>query len=266
MTGASSWEGRKRVFIKGTIMRKFYSKKSMLGVAALLMASATTPAFAEEAESASAITVSGTAAVTSDYRFRGISQSNGNAAVQGSIGVAHDSGVYVGTWGSSIGFAGGTEIDAYAGWSGEVASGLKADVGVLYYYYPNATGASDYFEPYASVSATLGPVEAKVGAAYAFDGQSALANNDNIYVYTDLKGGIPDTPVTLIAHLGYSKGDSALSTLTAPDNDYLDWSLGADYALTEKLTVGVKYTDTDDKPAQKDFTDSSILFTLGVAF
>jgi uncharacterized protein (TIGR02001 family) len=266
MTGASSWEGRKRVYIKGTIMRISYTKKSILGVAAVLMASAATPAFAEDAPAESSITVSGTAAVTTDYRFRGVTQSNGNPAVQGSIGVAHDSGLYVGTWGSSIGFGGGTEIDAYGGWSGEVASGLKADVGLLYYYYPNATGATDYFEPYASVAATIGPVEAKVGAAYAWSGQSALANEENIYVYTDLSGGIPNTPVTLRAHLGYSDGNSFLSTLQGTDNNYIDWSLGADYAITDKLTAGLKYTDTDDKPAQKDFTDSAILFTLGVAF
>jgi uncharacterized protein (TIGR02001 family) len=266
MAGTSSWEGRKRVYIKGTIMRKFYSKKSMLGVAAVLMASAATPAFADDAETASAITVSGTAAVTSDYRFRGLSQSNGNAAIQGSIGVAHESGLYVGTWGSSIGFAGGTEIDAYAGWSGEVASGVKADAGVLYYYYPNAVGNSDYFEPYASLAATIGPVEAKVGAAYAWGGQSALGNKDNIYVYSELSGGIPSTPVTLRAHLGYSDGQSVLSNLQGTDTNYMDWSLGADYAITDKLTAGLKYTDTDDKPAQQDFTDSAILFTLSVAF
>ncbi len=253
-------------------MRKFYSKKSILGVAAVLMASAATPAFADEAESANGITVSGTAAVTSDYRFRGLSLSGGDAAVQASIEVAHESGFYAGTWGSSINGLGGTEIDAYAGWNGEVTSGVKADVGLLYYFYPatpssGGFGATDYFEPYASLSTTVGPVEATVGVNYSWGGQAALGNNEAVYVHSELVGAIPNTPVSLNAHVGYTKSDVFVGVLSPVlDDEYFDWSLGADYAITDKLTAGLKYTDTDDKPAQQDFTDSSILFTLSVAF
>ena len=254
-------------------MRNSLPKKSIIGLSALIMASAAVPAMAQdeaaEEASASSITISGNAAVTSDYRFRGIAQSGGDFAIQGGIDVAHDSGFYAGTWGSSVNFAGGTEIDVYGGWSGEVASGLNVDVGLLYYIYPDsgvATGPTDFFEPYASVSTTIGPVEAKVGAAYSWGGQSALGDDENLYVYGDLSSGIPGTPLTASAHLGYSKGDSFLSTLQGTDGDYLDWSLGLDYAITDNLTLGVKYTDTDDSPAQKDFTDSAFVFTLGVSF
>ncbi len=45
-----------------------------------------------------------------------------------------------------------------------------------------------------------------------------------------------------------------------------NWSLGVDYAISPNLTLGVAYTDTDDAPAQKDFTDSAFIFTLGVSF
>lgn len=57
------------------------------------------PAFAQDEAPASAVTVSGSAAITSDYRFRGISQSDENIAVQSGITIAHDSGFYIGTWG-----------------------------------------------------------------------------------------------------------------------------------------------------------------------
>jgi uncharacterized protein (TIGR02001 family) len=256
---------------KGNSMRNSQTQKSIIGLAALLMASVSVPAFAQEAEAeseASSVTISGTAALTSDYRFRGLSQSNGNFAIQGSIGASHESGFYVGTWGSSVSFAGGTEVDVYGGWKGEVAKGVTVDTGVVYYIYPNAGSGvdSDFFEPYASVAGNIGPVGAKVGIAYAFGDQSALGDDDNLYLYTDLTGAIPSTPVTLNAHFGFSKGDSALSTLQAGDNDYLDWSVGADYAVAKNLTLGLKYSDTDDAPATKDFTDSSIFVTLGVAF
>ncbi|MFC4292380.1 TorF family putative porin [Sphingorhabdus arenilitoris] len=254
-------------------MRNSLPKKTLLGLSALLMASAAVPAMAQDEaaseESASSITISGSAAVTSDYRFRGVAQSGGDFAIQGSIGASHESGFYVGTWGSSINFAGGTEIDVYGGWSKEVASGLTVDVGMTYYIYPDAgvaTGPTDFFEPYAKISTTIGPVEGVFGVAYAWGGQSALADESNVYVSGDLSTAIPGTPLTATAHLGYSDGDSFLSTLQGTDNNYLDWSVGLDYAITDKLTFGVKYTDTDDAPAQKDFTDSSILATLSVSF
>jgi uncharacterized protein (TIGR02001 family) len=72
-----------------------------LGLSALAFATIATPALAEDAP-ASDFTVTGGATVVTDYRFRGISQTNEKFAVQGTIGVSHSSGLYIGTWGSSI--------------------------------------------------------------------------------------------------------------------------------------------------------------------
>ena len=85
-------------------------------IGALVAATAMSPpAFAQEEEASDGITTSGNATVVSDYRFRGFSQSNQEAAIQGGFSISHDSGLYVGTWGSSIGFANGTEIDVFGG-------------------------------------------------------------------------------------------------------------------------------------------------------
>lgn len=243
------------------------AKSTVLGLSAILLASTAVPAFAQEAESSSGISISGNAAVTSDYRFRGVSFSDGDIAIQGGIDVAHESGFYIGTWGSSIEDSatfGHTELDVYGGWSGEVASGITFDVGLLYYIYPNGEGGiagpSDYFEPYASISGTLGPVEATLGAAYAFD-QAAIGDDDNLYIYTDFSSGIPDTPISLNAHLGYT--DGTLSTAT--DGDNFDWSVGADWAITENLTASLMYVGIGGVKVD-DFTDDTVVFTLGVAF
>src|SRR3546814_1552117 len=76
---------------------------------------------------------------------------------------------------------------AYVGYKREVVPGLTADVGLLYYYYPKDSNiATDYFEPYVSLSGSLGPVNAKVGLNYAWGGQNALGNDDSIYAYSDL--------------------------------------------------------------------------------
>ena len=77
-----------------------------LMAASLAMASISlaTPAMAQSEDEAasSSITASANVALTTDYRFRGISQSGGDPALQGGFDVAHDSGFYVGTWASSI--------------------------------------------------------------------------------------------------------------------------------------------------------------------
>jgi len=218
-------------------------------------------------ESGSGFEFSGNVALVSDYRFRGVSFSDGDPALQGGIDLAHSSGFYVGTWASTIsggGPYGELEVDIYAGWSGDVSDGLTVDVGLLYYVYPtenelaNLLGVeTDYFEPYASISTTLGPVGATLGVAYAWD-QDSLGGDDNLYLYTDFEAGIPGTAITLTAHLGYTDGVFA----TAASGDSFDWGLGASYAITDSLSFGVNYVDTEG-PAIEDFTDAGIFFTLG---
>ena len=252
-------------------MRTSY-KKSISALSALLLASTATPAIAGSAEDSSGISISANVALTSDYRFRGLSFSDGDIAIQGGIDVAHDSGFYIGTWASSIEDSptfGHTELDLYGGWSGEVISGLTLDAGLLYYVYPNgqggAAGPSDYFEPYASVAGTIGPVEVKSGIAYALDGQASLGNNDNTYIYTGISGGIPNTPISLSATIGINDGSLGNPTGVPFDNNYIDWKIGADWAVTENITASVAYTDTD-APSVNNLTDAAVVFTLGASF
>jgi len=249
------------------------AKSTFVGLSAILLASTAAPAFAqdEEAETTSSITISGNAAVTSDYRFRGVSLSGGDIAIQGGIDISHESGFYIGTWGSSlegkINPYGGVELDVYGGWSGEVTSGVTVDVGLLYYLYPNGVKGVDldYFEPYASVAATIGPVEATVGVAWA-PKQDSLGNDDNLYLYTDLSAGIPNTPITLNGHLGYTKGALAPPLLAGTGDDSgLDYSVGADWAITGNLTASIMYTGVEG-PSINSFTDDAVVFTLGVSF
>lgn len=231
------------------------------------------PALAQDEEASSPITVSGNVALTSDYRFRGVSLSGGDIALQGGVDLAHESGFYVGTWASSI--QGGTpygevELDVYGGWTGAVAEGVTVDVGLLYYIYPttddplNLDPDTDYFEPYASISTTLGPVGATVGAAYAWD-QDALGGNDNLYIYSDFSLAVPGTPVTATAHLGYTDGVLAPSFLAGTaDDSGLDWSLGLTASVYGGLSVGVSYVGTEG-PSIDGFTDDAIVATLSFA-
>jgi len=229
-----------------------------------------TPAFAQDEEAGSGFSVSGNAAVVTDYRFRGVSLSGGDPAIQGGIDIGHDSGFYVGTWGSSIdgGAYGTVELDFYGGYAGEISPGVDFDIGLLYYTYPNGTPGVDldYLETYASVGTTLGPVGATLGAAYAWD-QDSLGGSDNLYVYTDFEVGVPTTPLTLSAHLGYTDGVLAPPLLSglSPDDSGFDWSVGASATILGGLSVGVSYIDTEG-PSVDGFTDSTIVGTLSIEF
>lgn len=253
-------------------------RTSITGLSALALAVLSTPAFAQDEapEAESSVTISGGATVVTDYRFRGISQTDKNFAVQGTFTVAHDSGLYATVWGSSIddyvAAGGDQEIDFIVGWKKEF-SGTTVDVGVLYYYYPGAEQivpgyASDFFEPYVAVSHTFGPVTGKLTAAYA-PKQSALSvgngKEDNLYVAGDLSTGIPGTPLGVSAHLGHSFGPSYLTI----GDEYTDWSLGATYTW-KNLSFGVSYVDTDksifNAVSGKNLSKAGVVGSIGVAF
>ena len=252
--------------------------KKLIAAAALASAALTvaTPAFAQD-EAAEPITVSGSVTLASDYRFRGVSQTDKAMAIQGGVTVSHESGLYVGTWASNLsgwGTFGGsnTELDIYGGFATDLG-GVTLDVGLTWYMYPGGADTTDFAEPYVKLSTDMGPVSLLAGVAYA-PKQEALgrwylsgasfgtgipdapgAKSDNLYVWGDAVLSVPDTPFKLKAHLGYSDGNSGLGpngTSIAPTGKYLDWSLGAE-AAWGPLTLGVSYIDTDITAAESAY-------------
>ncbi len=246
-------------------------RKSILGLSAVAFAMLATPAMAqEEAADPLGLTVTGTAGLVSDYRFRGVSQTAEDPAVQAGITVTHDSGFYVGTWASTIdadltATGADVEIDLFAGYSREVTPGLTLDIGLLYYLYP-AKGVdfdTDFFEPYLNVIGAVGPATIKAGVNYAWD-QSAIADESAIYFHLEPSIAIPNTPLGLNAHIGYAESDSFLG---GSDGTLLDYSVGA--TLTWKnLTFGVSYVDTDETKAVAEVTgrDGAVVFSLTAGF
>lgn len=210
---------------------------------------------------------SGNVTLASEYRFRGVDLSGGDIAVQGGVDLTHSSGFYVGTWGSSIdedtvGF-GHTELDVYGGFGGDLAEGVSFDLGVIAYLYPNAgPGDFDYIELYGSVGFELGPVETTVGVAYAPD-QDSLGSTDNLYLYTDVGVAIPNTPLSVTGHLGYTDGFLTFTN----DSQAFDWSIGVETAIAGPVSLGVAYVGAEgDIPAGSyDFVDDAIVLTLSAS-
>jgi len=230
---------------------------------------AATPALADETDPPSDVTVTGSVALVTDYRFRGLSLSGGDFAVQGSVNVNHSSGFYAGAWASSLEDSpvyGSAELDVYAGWTGEIASGVTADVGLLYYVYPNGNvGDANVFEPYASISGSLGPATAKVGVAYAWK-QDSLGGDDNLYLYTDWSLAVPETPLSVSAHLGYTDGALSPKLLTGVSTSGgLDYSVGAAYQITPALSLGVSYVGVEGASID-GFSNDAVVATLKASF
>ena len=220
--------------------------------------------------SAPALTVTGSVAIVSDYRFRGVSQSDQQMAVQGGITIAHDSGFYLGTWASNLagwGTFGGAnmELDLIGGYKAKLAGNATIDAGLTWYMYPGGADKTDFVEPYVKLTGTAGPATLTAGAAYAPKQQAigkwyatgadagagrytdAGAKDENLYLWGDGAYGIPGTPITAKAHVGHSWGQDGLgpnATAVAPTGAYWDWSLGAD-ATWHNLTFNVSYVDTD---------------------
>lgn len=205
---------------------------------------------------------SGTLTLTSDYVYRGISQTDGAPMVQGSFDYATDS-FYVGTWASGVDFGDGTstEIDLYAGWTPTVGE-FDLDIGAIYYLYPDAPDdpEQNFLEVYASAGTTLGET-VDVGAGFAYSPDFYLESGASVY-YSAF-AGIP---------LGENFGvDATIGLQTFLDDDdcmdcdYMDYSIGLttefegfglDFRLIGSDGDGVEGLDGDGGPAGERFVVS----------
>ena len=219
---------------------------------------------------ASAYEFSGNVALSSDYRFRGISQVDRSQAISGGFDVSFDSGWYAGTWASNVGAwsVATIEVDYYGGYSFDLAEGVGADVGLLWYSYPK-DGASpdlDYVEVYGSLAFS----GATLGFAYSPD---YFAETDTFwYLYGDYEFAINDT-LSLSAHLGFNAfaDEEAFASFMADDpailgeDGYLDYNVSLNAALPlVDLSLAVVGTDLDEEQcfAGSDLCEDSLVVTI----
>jgi len=213
-------------------------------LSAALIGGLALPAQADE------LTLGASATFTTDYVFRGISQTSENPAVQASLDASY--GIfYLGAWGSNVDFGGGPfgqdianiEIDYYAGITPEW-QGISFDIGGIYYTYPGAYdpgGDFDYFE-------------LKTGASYTF-GESFTVGVTN-YWTPEFSGEIGDADALELA------GDYAFSgklfNFFSPSvsalvgwqwfdagGDYTYWNAGLTLGFMENWSADIRYWDTD---------------------
>jgi uncharacterized protein (TIGR02001 family) len=240
-----------------------------------------TAAFAQTAPAAEAPEVSPITAnvtVVNDYRYRGISQSNFQPAIQGGFDYAHDSGFYIGNWNSSISWitdqygsinsgnvkSAPVEMDLYAGLKKElIAPGFASDLGVLQYYYPmqgTMNPSPNTTEIYAAQNFTVGPVTGFAKFSYAvttlFGFYGSTGSN-----YSDLTLNY-DTGIwglTANAHVGYQSfaGNTSTGISNSSLYSYTDWKLGLTKDFGAGLSLSAAYVDTNAKSANYTYVNTS---------
>lgn len=177
-------------------------------------------------------------AVTSDYVFRGYSQTAEDPALQASVDYTNGA-FYAGAWVSNVDFGDTTnaEFDFYFGAREEVA-GFGIDVGMIGYTYsdaPSIRGADyTYIELKAAASRAIGPVTGGVSVYYSPDFFGA--DDEATYV----EGSLSFSPIakwTVSSAIGKQFLDV--------NDDYTTWNAGVAYAITDNLVADVRYHNTD---------------------
>ena len=215
---------------------------------------------------ASGIDVSGEVILLSDYRFRGVSRSDEDPAAQAALTLSHDSGLYAGARATTLrgvdsfrlSDLGDVELDLYAGWSAPVGDGFEVDAGVIYYLFAGGEGATDYVEPYASLSYLIVPVYATAGAKYA-PSQDAIANEDMLYLFGQVDVSVPFRPWRFTVQAGRQDWGRFGS--------YWNWSAGVEHQLRidglPDAEVALRYVDTD---LAAPGADAGAVLSVGVRF
>lgn len=242
-------------------MRKILAGASMLA----LTASVALPAAAET-------TWTGTIAVTSDYKFRGISQTTNDPAIQGSFEVAN-SGFFAGVWASTIDFGvldpgADVEIDLYAGYTHAFSDDTSLTGKVVYYYYPGATtNDASFFELIAALEHNFGKFSGNVQVAYTPDYYGGTDSG----VWLGVGGELPINDwLSASANVGYQWYDNNFSTapfVDLPDYAHADIGVTATWDIAA-LDFRYVYTDLDrsdcffNATGGLDTCDSKFVVTL----
>jgi len=191
-------------------------------------------------------TISANVAMTTDYVWRGISQTSEDPAIQGGFDLEHESGIYLGGWGSNVDFGPGDpadlELDVYGGFTKEFDNGFGFDIGLIHYDFPDV---SDYATE-----------EIYLGASYSFFSAKFNHNLDGNYNYYEA-GAEFDLPQEfgLNMHIGYNDPDAG--------DGATDWKIGVTKELFG-LGFELAYTDTDINDVPE--ADARAVFTVSKEF
>jgi uncharacterized protein (TIGR02001 family) len=204
-----------------------------------LMATAVLTASVARAELSATITG------TTDYDFRGVSQTADDPALQISVDYEGENGLYAGVWGSNVDFDNccdeNLEIDYYAGFvAGET---IEWDFGAIYYAYPGANDLN-YGEIYGG-GTYYGENDWDLGAKLWASADWFGYDKYGYYAESNFNYALPWFGIGVTAHLGYTFGDGPDDfTEDSGLREYVDWWLGVNRSFGP-VDLELRYVDTD---------------------
>jgi uncharacterized protein (TIGR02001 family) len=179
-------------------------------------------------------TFSANIAATSDYYFRGLSQTDKNAAIQGGFDWAHESGVYAGVWASSVSFGDtNIEVDTYAGYKNEFV-GVGYDLGWIKYNYNDTKAGDDPQEFYVNLSYKF------LSAGYAYSNDWFGTDKASNYAYLGAEYGLP-YDIGISAQVGRSFGSAYK---IGRNFEYTDYKIGINREFAG-INFDLSYVDND---------------------
>ncbi len=183
--------------------------------------------------------------LASDYRTRGISQTQNDPAAQAGATLLHSSGLYAGAWTSNVDFGFGLktrqEVDYYAGWFWQATEDVSLDVGYLKYAYPKE-GQFNQSEAYGILSA----YGFKAAAYYSNDAPNIVGKDqDTLYTYVGYETLLPADVGLLLRYGRMDFKDPLYWSQNGTGTDsYREWEAKLSYELFE-VKWGLSYIDTD---------------------
>lgn len=220
---------------------------------------------------------SASAALTTDYVFRGISQTDEEPAIQGSFDYAHPSGIYIGVWGSGVDEAvskGNVELDYYAGYGRELFKDFSFDLSFIYYNYPGGgdNPEPDYFEVHLGLAYKLAdlPLSPSITAGYNYSPDFFGEDGNAHYVNGLLELSLPYEFI-LAGEVGYQdvEGDETTGKGQGEGGgdgfDYIHWRVGLSKELLG-FTLDLSYHDTNEEDFLGEIADERVVFTVSRSF
>jgi uncharacterized protein (TIGR02001 family) len=238
-------------------------RKSILSLA--VTAALAVPGIAAAQQAASP--VAGNMTLASDYRFRGLTQTFQNPALQGGFDYGHPSGLYLGNWNSNVSSAlypnSNLEMDFYGGYKRAVGD-FGVDIGALYYFYPGSS-ATIIGPGGTCTGCEIDNVEFYVGGSWkwlsakyfhALDDFFAVPGTKNSW-YIDLAAALDlGNGWGVVGHLGRQK----VKGLT--DADYTDYKVGVTKDI-RGYVFGAALVDTDAKDSVYRLSDAKETMNIG---
>ncbi|MET0582887.1 MAG: TorF family putative porin [Pseudoxanthomonas sp.] len=232
------------------------------------------PAAAEEEEASFPLSLS--LAATTDYVFRGVSQTDGGPAFQAGLTYSAPFGIYAGVWGSNVDFGtGGFETDYFVGWNTDLSDSWNLDLGVTRYTYSGDKGLSgDYDEVIGKVTWS-GPVTLTGLVAYAPDYGDLAPKAKESYASLGASYDIGETGFSLGASVGYTSIDFGEETIEGETfnygvSDYFDGSVSVSKGFGP-ATATLGYYDTFGSDADElkdlpgDYYEDRVALTVTIA-